>query len=80
MRPKVARRSCSASIDGLLVAFGLYVLPRDTGEAAVRSLGVAWEACWYGDYVSVSACWRLACWMYLPTVLGATPYFLATSM
>lgn len=80
MRPKVARRSCSASIDGLLVAFGLYVLPRVTGEAAVRTLGAAWETCWRGDYVSTSARWRLACWMYLPTVLSATSYFLAISV
>ena len=80
MRSKAARRPCSASIDGLLVAFGLYVLPRVTGEAAVCTLGVVWETCWRGDYVSTSSCWRLACWMYLPTVLSATSYFLAISV
>lgn len=42
--------------------------------------GVVWETYWHRDYVSASARWRFACWMYLPTVLSATSYFLAISV
>ena len=33
-----------------------------------------------GTYSLASARCRLACWMYLPTVLSATSYFLAISV